>query len=122
MAVQSRPFRSFEGNKTQLAAPTKQKRSGMLVVVAIVAALMCILYLAQTGRVATQGYRLEQLDAQEAMLVRQNQQLLFEIEQSQSVNMVRERALALGFVPMKPEQARYLTITIEKTQWSARSQ
>ena len=91
----------------------------MLVTLAVVAALMSILYLAQTGRVATKGYQLEQLELQREELVRTNQQLLFEIEQSQSLANVRQRALALGFQPMQPTQARYITIEVDPQRWTA---
>ncbi|HYF65832.1 MAG TPA: hypothetical protein VD886_23585 [Herpetosiphonaceae bacterium] len=121
MAVQSRPFRSLVASQSRATA-TEPRRAGMLVVLAIVVALMCILYLAQTGRVATQGYRLEQLDAQAAQLTRENQRLLFDIEQAQSLDTVRQRAASRGFQPMQATQARYLTITLEKSQWTARAQ
>lgn len=118
MAVQSRPFRSF-GQAQRRTNKGGTKGAGMLVTLAIVAALMSILYLAQTGRVATQGYRLEQLDLQRAELIRVNQQLMFEIEQAQVLDNIQQRALALGFQSMNPGQARYITIEINPQRWTA---
>lgn len=120
MAVISRPVPTRDSRAAARAAASPAERAaGLLGILSVVAALMSILYLAQTGRVATQGYRLEQLEVRRAELVRQNQQLRFEIEIAQSLDMVRARADGLGLKPVRPAQERVVTIEVAPEKWAA---
>ena len=120
MAVYSRPFTALSRPKALDKAPPR--RAGIVITLALAVALMSLLYLIQIGRVATKGYELEQLNLQRIELERGNQQLLFQIEQAQSLEYVRARAVALGLEPIKPTQIRYLTISMptQSTEIQAR--
>ena len=90
--------------RTTQVKPTP-RRAGMLVTLALVVALMSLVYLVQIERVATQGYQLEQLSMKRTELTRQNENYRFSIEQAQSLESVRARAQALGMQPMRADQA-----------------
>ncbi len=120
MAVYSRPLSGWSRSKAAATAAPRPQRANLLVTLAVVAALMSLLYLVQVGRVSTQGYQLEQLSYKRTQLERTNQQLMYEIEQAQSLDAVRQRALALGMQPIRPDQTRYLTIKIHPdSRWTA---
>ncbi|HEY1011902.1 MAG TPA: hypothetical protein VGE07_04300 [Herpetosiphonaceae bacterium] len=120
MAVISRPVPTRDARAAaRVAASPAERAAGLLGILSVVAALMSILYLAQTGRVATQGYRLEQLEVRRSELVRRNQQLRFEIEIAQSLDTVRTRADGLGLKPVRPAQERVVTIEVAPEKWAA---
>ena len=91
----------------------------MLVTLALVVALMSLVYLVQIERVATQGYQLEQLSMQRADLTRQNENIRFSIEQAQSLESVRARAQAIGMTPMRADQTRQITLHIPAPRLTA---
>ncbi|MFD3162475.1 MULTISPECIES: hypothetical protein [Herpetosiphon] len=122
MAVQSQPIGGLSAIRNRSTSqPTSQRRASVLIALAVVVALMCMLYLAQTGRIAALGFRLEQLEVQQTKLVRANNQLLYEIEQSQSLEVIRQRATALGFAPIVSSQAEYLIIELPHHRWTVQA-
>ncbi len=119
MAVYARPLRGGQRPEVYSTPRRIQQRMGWLLMLAFVVALMTMLYLAQTGRVAALGFQIERLDVRKTELTRQNQQLMFEIEQAKSLENTRQRAMAMGFKPMVQEQARYITIEVPPQRWTA---
>lgn len=110
MAVYSRSFSLFAPANPAMRTPSRPRRAGLLVTLAVIVGLMSILYLVQIQRVATQGYALEQLALQRTNLVRRNEQLQFSAAQAQSLETVRARAQAMGMQPLRATQTRRVTV------------
>lgn len=72
-----------------------------LFVLVVVLALMATLYLMLVSRTAARGRRIEQLRSELLRLGRENAQLEVEIAQEGAVDLVRQRALDLGFTPAR---------------------
>jgi hypothetical protein len=84
-----------------------------LIAAALLLSLMSLISLGQTGRLATKGYQLAQLQAQQVELQRERSALLLRLSEAESLTAIEKRAKALGLRPMAPEQARYMTIAPE---------
>jgi cell division protein FtsL len=80
-------------------------------VVAIVC-ILSILFLAQTGRVATARYRLQELEREHARLTHDAEQYEYRIAKASRLDVVTERAQRLGLRPATGEQLRYATIEL----------
>lgn len=81
-----------------------------LIAAALLLALMSGLNLAQTGRLATQGHAVAQLQRQQTALLRERSNLQLRLARAQSLADIERRAIRLNLRPMKPEQARYIMI------------
>ncbi len=66
------------------------------------------MYLSQASKVAETERRIRELRQQKQELLRQNDQLAYEIARLASVERLNQRARALGYVPVA--QARYLIV------------
>jgi len=66
--------------------------------------------LAQTGHLATQGHAVAQLQRQQTLLLREQSNLRLRLARAQSLADIERRALRMNLRPMRPEQARYITI------------
>src|SRR6185369_13901078 len=85
----------------------------MLLILVVLAAIMALTTLAQTGRVATKGYQLVQTQQQLVDLQREADQLRLKIAQAQSLVRVDQRAReALHMVQVMPEQTLYLRVEV----------
>ena len=82
--------------------------AGALAVVCI----LSILFLAQTGRVATAGYRLQELQGQHTQLLREAEQYEYRIAQASRLDRVAARSEAIGMRPATSDQLRYATIEL----------
>ena len=95
--------------------PTGYFNLGEASLIAGAVAIVCILsilFLAQTGRVATAGYRLQALEQQHTELLREGEQYEFRIAQASRLDSIAVRAQALGLRPATSEQLRYATIEL----------
>ena len=115
MAISQRllPLHTARVRRTQL--PTGYLKLGEAGLVAGAVAIVCILsilFLAQTGRVATAGYRLQELEQQHTRLLREAEQYEFRIAQASRLDSIAARAHALGMRPATSEQLRYATIEL----------
>ena len=72
--------------------------------------LMAILYLTQLGQAVTANQRLQDYQAQQAILRRQNQDLVFVISQEQSPEYIAGAAKVLGLVPADPKTVHMLIV------------
>jgi hypothetical protein len=81
-----------------------------LIAAALLLSLMSLISLGQTGRLATKGYQLVQLQTRQLELQRERSALLLRLSEAESLTAIEKRAKALGLRPMAPEQTRYITI------------
>ncbi len=73
-------------------------------------ALMAILYLTQLGQAVAANQQLQALQQKQAMLQRQNQDLVDLIAQEQSPEYIAEHAKSLGLVPADPKLVQVLVV------------
>ena len=64
----------------------------------------------QTGRLASQGYQLAQMQTERAQLLRQRSALQLQLSEAASLLKIDQRASALRLRPMTPDQAHYVTV------------
>ncbi|OLC59358.1 MAG: hypothetical protein AUH89_06225 [Ktedonobacter sp. 13_1_40CM_4_52_4] len=72
--------------------------------------LMAILYLTQLGQAVTANQRMQDYQAQQAILRRQNQDLVYVVSQEQSPQYIAGAAKALGLVPADPKAVHMLIV------------
>lgn len=72
--------------------------------------LMAVLYLSQVGQAVSANETLVQLHTQEAVLQRQNQDLVDNIAQEQSPSYIAARAKRMGLVPADPASVQVLVV------------
>ncbi len=104
------PIQQAKLRREELARYLKLDGGRYLIAAALLLSLMSLLSLGQTGRLATQGYELAQMQSQRTVLMREQSALQLRLSQAQSLNSIERRALELKMRPMAPEQARYITI------------
>ena len=86
----------------------------MKLIVSLIVAIcvLSILHLAQTGRVATAGLRLQELEREHAVLMREAEQHQYRIATASRLDTIAERASALGLRRATSDQLRYATIEV----------
>ncbi len=82
-----------------------------LIVAALVLAVMSLISLGQTGRLATQGYQISDAQVRHQLLLRQRSTLLLDLAEVQSLDTIQQRAKDLGLRPMDPKQTRYISVS-----------
>lgn len=115
MAMSQRilPLQTARVRRAQL--PTgyfKLGEAGMITGAVAIVCILSILFLAQTGRVATAGYQLQELEQQHTTLLREAEQYEFRIAQASRLDSIAARAQTLGMRPATSEQLRYATIEL----------
>jgi hypothetical protein len=113
MAVNVRKLFPLEQARARRLDVTKYLRldgGRYIIAAALLLALMSLISLGQTGRLASKGYEYAKLEAQYTELQRERSALLLELAEAQALSSVEQRALELGLRPMSAEQARYITI------------
>jgi hypothetical protein len=90
----------------------KLGKPGLLLGAVAVVCLLSLLFLAQTGRVATAGYRLQQLEREHTLLLREAEQYEFRIAQASRLDVIAVRAEKIGLRPATNDQIRYATIEL----------
>lgn len=86
--------------------------SGLIAGAVAIVCILSILFLAQTGRVATAGYELQELQHEHTLLVQEAEQYEYRIARASRLDVVADRAQKLGMRPATSEQQRYLTIEL----------
>jgi hypothetical protein len=76
----------------------------------LILCLVSLIVLAQTGVVATKGYAIAKLEAEQIALMRERSQLQVRQAAAQSLDRVRRRAEQIGLRPYSDDQVRYVTI------------
>jgi hypothetical protein len=113
MAVNIRqlfPLQQAKARRSQLTRYLSLDGGRYLIAAAVILSLMSLISLGQTGRLATQGYQVAELQAERTQLLRQRSALQLRHSEAASLLKIDQRANPLGLRPMKPEQARYVTI------------
>jgi len=72
--------------------------------------LMAVLYLTEVGQAVAANQQLQNLQAQQTILERQNQDLVNVVAQEQSPDYISEHAKALGLVPADPKIIQTIVI------------
>lgn len=88
----------------------KLGESGLLAGAFAIVCILSLLFLAQTGRVATEGYRLQELKRAQLEAQHEAEQYEFQIAQASRLDVIAQRAQALGMRPATNEQTRYATV------------
>ncbi|MCS6938659.1 MAG: hypothetical protein RMJ55_09200 [Roseiflexaceae bacterium] len=114
MAVTLKPLyptiREAKERRIELLRYLRLDGGRRLIAAALLLALMSGLNLAQTGRLAAQGHAVAQLQRQQVELLRERSNLQLRLARAQSLVDIERRAARLNLRPVKPEQARYITI------------
>jgi hypothetical protein len=113
MAVNIRqlfPLQQAKVRRSQLTRYLKLDGGRYLIAAAVILAMLSLISLGQTGRLATQGYEIADLQRQQTELLRDHSSLQLRLSEAQSLEKIEGRAAALKLQPMAPEQARYITI------------
>jgi cell division protein FtsL len=79
-------------------------------VIIVLAALVGSIYVIQASRIAADGRRVQNLQAELEELKRQNAVLERGIAETQSLDRLEQEALQLGFVRAEPENIEYLLV------------
>lgn len=79
-------------------------------VIILLAALVGSIYVIQASRIAADGRRVQNLQAELEELKRQNAVLERGIAETQSLDRLEQEALRLGFVRAEPENIEYLRV------------
>ncbi|MBA3946285.1 MAG: hypothetical protein H0X37_17185 [Herpetosiphonaceae bacterium] len=87
--------------------------AGLLAGAVVVVCILSILYLAQTGRVATRGYKLQALQAEEKVLLRVAEQDQYRIAMANRLDVIQSHAVTLNMHPATVAQTRYVTIQLD---------
>lgn len=86
--------------------------SGRIALAIAVVCILSILFLAQTGRVATAGYQLQELEHEKTQLQHDGEQYEYRIAVASRLDVVAEKAKKIGMRPATNEQLRYTTIEL----------
>jgi hypothetical protein len=116
MAVNVRklfPLEQAKARRIELVRYLRLDGGRYLIAAALLLSLISLISLGQTGRLATRGYQLAQLQMQQTELLREHSALLLQLSEAESLRSVEKRAKMLNLRPMTPEQARYITIAPE---------
>jgi hypothetical protein len=113
MAVNIRqlfPLQQAKARRGQLGPYLRLDGGRYLIAAALILALMSLISLGQTGRLATQGYALAQLQNERTQLLRDRSSMQLRLSEAQSLEKIQTRAKDLNLHPMSPEQAKYIMI------------
>jgi hypothetical protein len=116
MAVNVRklfPLEQARARRIDLSRYLRLDGGRYLIAAALLLSLISLISLGQTGRLATKGYQLAQLQTQQTELLRERSALLLQLSEAEALKSVEQRAKTLNLRPMAPEQARYITIAPE---------
>lgn len=72
--------------------------------------LMAVLYLSQLGQAVTANQEIQNFHRQQALLQRENQDLLYQIAQEQSPAYIGAHARSMGLVPVVPKTVKVLVV------------
>lgn len=104
------PLKEARERRVELGRYLKLDGGRFLIAAALLLSLMSLVSLGQTGRLATQGYQIAQLEHQKERLLRERSRMQLRLSESQSLEDIKRRAAAQQLRPMTPDQARYITV------------
>ena len=112
VTTQAHPLQHSRDRRVQYPKYFRLGYAGLLLGALVAVCILSLLYLAQTGRVATRGYELQELQAEHERLLREAEQYEFRIAAANRLDSIEERATRLGLRPAVPTQLRYATIEL----------
>ena len=113
MAVNIRqlfPLQQAKARRSRLPRYLQLDGGRYLIAAALLLSLMSLISLGQTGRLATKGYEIAQLQTHKNELLRERSALRLRLSEAQALPAIERRAREQHLRPMTPEQARYITI------------
>jgi cell division protein FtsL len=113
MAVSIRelfPLQQAKNRRSRLPRYLQLDGGRYLIAAALFLSLISLISLGQTGRLATKGYEIAQLQTQKINLLREHSALQLELSEAQSLAKIEQQARELHLRPMTPDQAQYVTI------------
>ena len=113
------PLQEARERRIELGRYLKLDGGRYLIAAAMLLSLMSLVSLGQTGRLATQGYHIAQLEHTNATLLRERSKMQLQLSEAQSLGDIERRASEAGLRPMAPDQARYVTVAPEASKTSA---
>lgn len=119
IAMQPAPLSTIRQRRKSWGSYFRLGHAGLLAGAVAAVCVLSILYLAQTGHVATRGYQLQKLQAEEKTLLRQADTYQYRIAKMQVLDVIQERAQMLGMRPATPAQIRYAEIPLETSPFLA---
>ena len=125
MAVNMRqifPLRQAKAHRMQMPRYLRLDGGHYLIAAAVLLSLISLLTLGQTGRLATKGYEIAQLQNQRTELLRQRSALQMQLSELQSLDKIKQRATQQGLRPMTSDQVRYMTVSPHASQQPANDQ
>lgn len=115
MAVVQRKLPLHTARLRRLHVPNayfKLSESWLLAGVFVIVCILSIMFLAQTGRVATEGYRLQELQSEYLKAQQETEQYEFRIAQASRLDVIADKAQKLGLRPATNDQTRYATVEV----------
>ncbi len=112
VTAQALPLQHARDRRVQYPKYFRLGYAGLLLGALVAVCILSLLYLAQTGRVATRGYELQELQAEHERLLREAEQYEFRIAAANRLDSIEERAVKIGLRPAVPTQLRYATIEL----------
>ena len=109
--MQPMPLQTARQRRGRAGSYFQLGSAGLLAGAVAAVCIFSILYLAQTGRVATRGYRLQALQADEKVLLRAAEQDQYRIAMANRLDVIQERAAKLNMHLATAGQTRYVTIS-----------
>lgn len=110
VTAQALPLQHARDRRIQYPKYFRLGYAGLLLGALATVCMLSILFLAQTGRVATRGYTLQELQNEHIGLLREAEQYEYRIATANRLDSIEERATALGMRRAVPTQLRYITI------------
>ena len=104
------PLKDAKERRVELGRYLKLDGGRYLIAGALLLSLMSLVSLGQTGRLATQGYEIAQLQNHKENLLRERSQLQLRLSKAQSLTQIERRAAEQNLRPMTQDQARYITL------------
>ena len=112
ISAQVLPLQHARQRRTHYPSYFRLGYAGLLAGAAIAVCILSILYLAQTGRVATRGYMLQAHKEENAKLLREAEHHEFRIAAADELGSIEARALKIGLRPATKAQLRYAMIEL----------
>ncbi len=112
VTAQALPLQHARDRRVQYPRYFRLGYAGLLLGALATVCMLSILFLAQTGRVATRGYTLQELQDEHVSLMRDAEQYEYRIAAANRLDVIEERATKLGMRQALPAQLRYITIEV----------
>lgn len=104
------PLRQARVTRIQMPHYLRLDGGRYLIAAALLLSFLSLMTLGQTGRLATKGYELSELQQRRTELLREQTRLNLRISEAQSITKIEQKARTMQFRPTGPDQMRYLDV------------